>query len=91
MADGLWSKHFINVRAITMPVRQGLGKGILKMADVALFVAFFLACSFMYGLTAFLFRDQITRRDVRHRPASSINAVGPKLAIVASQSIHETR
>jgi hypothetical protein len=53
------------------------------MANVALFVSFFLACSFMYGLTAFLFRDQIKRRDVRHRAASLINVVG--LAIFAGR------
>jgi hypothetical protein len=52
------------------------------MADVAIFIAFILACSFMYGLTAFLFRDQI-KRGLLRRPPEASNAVGPKLAIVA--------
>jgi hypothetical protein len=51
---------------------------------VAIFIAFILACSFMYGLTAFLFRDQIKPGLLRRLPeASSVNAVGPRLAIVA--------
>jgi hypothetical protein len=40
------------------------------MADLATLIAFFLACSFIYGLTAFLFRDQI-KRDLPHTEASS--------------------
>jgi hypothetical protein len=32
------------------------------MADIAQGVLFILACAFLFGLTAFLFRDQITSR-----------------------------
>ena len=32
------------------------------MIDILQGVAFVLACAFLYGLTAYLFRDQITSR-----------------------------
>ena len=32
------------------------------MADIAQGVFFILACAFLFGLTLFLFRDQITSR-----------------------------
>lgn len=54
------------------------------MADVAIFIAFFLACSFLYGLTAFLFRDQLKRSLLRRSPkGSSTNVVRPALTMVA--------
>jgi hypothetical protein len=36
--------------------------GDLDMADIAKIVFFILACAFLFSLTAFLFRDQITSR-----------------------------
>jgi len=42
--------------------RERLGMGDLNMADMAQGALFILACAFLYGLTVFLFRDQIKRR-----------------------------
>ena len=42
--------------------RERLGMGDLDMADIAKIVFFILACAFLFSLTAFLFRDQITSR-----------------------------
>jgi hypothetical protein len=39
--------------------RERLGRGDLNMADMAQGALFILACAFLYGLTVFLFRDQI--------------------------------
>jgi hypothetical protein len=39
--------------------RERLGMGDLNMADMAQGALFILACAFLYGLTVFLFRDQI--------------------------------
>jgi len=36
--------------------------GDLDMVDIAKIVFFILACAFLFSLTAFLFRDQITSR-----------------------------
>ena len=36
--------------------------GISDMVDIAKIVFFILACAFLFSLTAFLFRDQITSR-----------------------------
>jgi len=55
------SIHFtINARAITMLLEKGMGD--LNMADMAQGTLFILACAFLYGLTVFLFRDQIKSR-----------------------------
>jgi hypothetical protein len=42
--------------------RERLGMGDLNMADMAQGTLFILACAFLYGLTVFLFRDQIKSR-----------------------------
>jgi hypothetical protein len=39
--------------------RERLGMEDLNMADMAQGALFILACAFLYGLTVFLFRDQI--------------------------------
>ena len=39
-----------------------MGMGDLNMADMAQGALFILACAFLYGLTVFLFRDQIKSR-----------------------------
>jgi len=42
--------------------REHFGMEDLNMADVAQGALFILACAFLYGLTVFLFRDQIKSR-----------------------------
>jgi len=42
--------------------KERLGMGDLDMVDIAKIVLFILACAFLFSLTAFLFRDQITSR-----------------------------
>jgi hypothetical protein len=42
--------------------RERLGMEDLTMADMAQGALFILACAFLYGLTVFLFRDQIKSR-----------------------------
>ena len=39
-----------------------MGMGDLNMADMVQGALFILACAFLYGLTVFLFRDQIKSR-----------------------------
>jgi hypothetical protein len=45
-----------------MPATARLGMGDLNMVDIAQVVLFISACAFLFSLTAFLFRDQITSR-----------------------------
>jgi hypothetical protein len=52
-------------------MRSGMGDH-LKMFDVAKVLLFILPCAFLFGLTIFLFRDQIGSR--RLPRAQSISA-----------------
>ena len=48
-----------------MLLKRASGVGDLNMFDIAQVVLFILECAFLFGLTLFLFRDQLTSR--RHR------------------------
>ena len=45
-----------------MLLKVRLGLGDFNMADAAQIVLFISACTFLFGLTAFLFRDQIVTK-----------------------------
>jgi len=49
--------------------------GILKMAAIAQAALFAFACTFLYGLVGFLFRDQITSRPVKAQVIAGENLI----------------
>jgi hypothetical protein len=60
--------HFLWTNAQITPARhhraakETCGHGDLEMLDIAQVMLFILACAFLFGLTGFLFRDQIASK-----------------------------
>jgi hypothetical protein len=62
LGSGFWFRPTVNARAITLLLEEHLGRGDLNMAEIAKGMLFISACASLYGLAAFLFRDQIKSR-----------------------------